>query len=292
MAVKILTFTRRQGHALRHGFRLRRARSKATLYTSHASPVVRAIANSIAETADHLVSPEEARFVERIEARRGLLLEDETVLEHLDFGAGSSSDHLPERVMSAGRVLMMPVCQITAASKNAFWGLFLLKLVRHLRPKVILEMGACVGVSTSYLAAGTTINGHGHLTTLEGSAATAKIADATLTDLNFANTSVIVGAFEDSLDGVLSELRMIDLVFIDGHHDGEATLRYFDRMQASLNEDAVVVFDDIRWSGGMENAWLTVSSDERVNASFDLGSVGIVLVNSRLDKRVRVNLPL
>ncbi|HEX7116836.1 MAG TPA: class I SAM-dependent methyltransferase [Steroidobacter sp.] len=54
------------------------------------------------------------------------------------------------------------------------------------------------------------------------------------------------GRFDDVLPGVLSEMGSVDYVFIDGHHEEEATNRYFELVRPYLSDIAVVVFDDIR----------------------------------------------
>lgn len=43
------------------------------------------------------------------------------------------------------------------------------------------------------------------------------------------------------------------------------------------NENSVLIFDDINWSQGMQEAWQHIKTHEQVKLSIDLFFVGIVL---------------
>ena len=45
---------------------------------------------------------------------------------------------------------------------------------------------------------------------------------------------------------IISEIKPIDFVFIDGHHEEGATLNYFKIIAPSLSYYAILGFDDIR----------------------------------------------
>lgn len=67
----------------------------------------------------------------------------------------------------------------------------------------------------------------------------------------------------------------MDLAFIDGHHQYQPTLDYFDEILKMSSLNAVFVFDDIRWSDGMENARSQIQLDDRLGVILDLSSVGV-----------------
>src|SRR5690606_17020814 len=46
-----------------------------------------------------------------------------------------------------------------------------------------------------------------------------------------------------------------DLLYIDGNHQKEATLSYFEKLLPTVHNDSVMIFDDIHWSRDMEEAW-------------------------------------
>lgn len=162
------------------------------------------------------------------------------------------------------------------ASKSARWAELLFRIVRSAGPERCLELGSCVGVSAAYQGAALELNGAGRLITVEGRPAVADIASRTIEDLGLVGrVQGTVGWFGDVLDGVLADLGPVDYAFIDGHHEGEATLDYFRRLQPSLARGAVVIVDDIAWSSDMHAAWAEISGDAWVADPLDLGEMGI-----------------
>lgn len=57
----------------------------------------------------------------------------------------------------------------------------------------------------------------------------------------------VVGGFDKVLAAVLTDAAPVDLLHVDGHHQEQATLHYLDVALPYLSDDAVVLFDDIRW---------------------------------------------
>ena len=45
------------------------------------------------------------------------------------------------------------------------------------------------------------------------------------------------------------------MVFIDGNHSEDATIRYFEESIKYSDQKTILIFDDIHWSSGMEKAW-------------------------------------
>ena len=168
----------------------------------------------------------------------------------------------------------MRVRQRARASKNRYWGSFLYEMCRSLESRRVLEMGTCLGISASYLAA--TLEPGAHFVTLEGDPDTARIAQETLQG----KAHIVVGPFAHTLTRAASELAPIDLVFEDGHHDETATLQYFAQLLPFLENDAVVIFDDIDWSDGMRRAWRAIQNHLAVGSVFDFGNVGVVTVHA------------
>ena len=75
----------------------------------------------------------------------------------------------------------------------------------------------------------------------------------------------------------MADLGLIDLAFIDGHHQYQPTLDYFEEIFRFSTPDTVFVFDDIRWSDGMKRAWSQIQSDDRLNLIVDLSRIGVCM---------------
>ena len=225
------------------------------------------------------MSRDERRWAGQIEERRARLLGSTRVVRYRDFGAG-----LPDRIPSgeetlAGRAGSQSLGRLTkVASKDRHWAGFLMRLVRETRPVRCVEMGAAVGISAAYQAAALTINGDGgRLTTLEGGEPLAAVTRETLDGLGLSGVAdVVQGRFADTLTGVLAD-GAPDYVFVDGHHDGRATVDYFGQIAAVMGR-GVVVLDDIDWSASMRRAWQEVRDHEDVTLSVDLRRMGVCVL--------------
>jgi predicted O-methyltransferase YrrM len=112
--------------------------------------------------------------------------------------------------------------------------------------------------------------------TCEGSPAVADAAMRNLSSLDLYNVHLRIGNFDDTLGGILSSLEKLDMVFIDGNHRMEPTLRYFHQMLPKFHEHSIVVFDDIHWSEEMEAAWQGIIEHPSVTCSIDLFFLGFV----------------
>jgi predicted O-methyltransferase YrrM len=208
----------------------------------------------------------------RIEERRHALLRSDDVVEvrlgeYIDHPEG---EHVDRRAVAE-------VCRND--SKPPHWGRLLFSIVRELRPRSALELGAGVGLSAAYQAAALELVGDGRLLTLEAAEQRVALSRETLRELGLGvRAEVRHGRFAEALEPALAELAPIDYAFIDGHHEEEATLRYWGAISPNLARPAVVLFDDIRWSPGMIRAWGTLCHDPQIDLAADLGTAGACLV--------------
>jgi predicted O-methyltransferase YrrM len=247
----------------------------------------RAAAASIRVAFKPAWTPAERVWVDSIEGIRASMNASTEPLTRTDFGVPSPRSGRTEQEMQAGVETVDTVGHFAElSSKPAFWCHFLFRLIRSARPSSCVELGTAVGISTAYQAAALKLNGRGTLVTLEGAASLAKIADSNLRALGLA-TEIVVGRFDDTLLHVLQKRQPVDYVFVDGHHDERATLRYFERALPFLADSALIVFDDIAWSDGMTRAWRVIAHDPRVTASVDLGSIGLCVIDRAAASRGR-----
>src|SRR5262249_1845494 len=166
----------------------------------------------------------------------------------------------------------------TNSSTRRPWGDFLYHLMRVLQPHRALELGTCVGLSGSYIAAGLKANEKGHLWTLEGMPDSVRIANETFSVLGLADrVTTITGRFLDTLDGALKN-GPFNFAFIDGHHEGDATIDYFTRIRPHLTGNSIVIFDDIDWSRGMQDAWKTIHENKDVRDRGSIMGWGVIVI--------------
>ncbi|OAV75618.1 putative O-methyltransferase [Bacteroidales bacterium Barb7] len=244
------------------------------------NPVIK-INKAVYETIYNRVSPEEKTWISKIEKIRTNLNADKTPVSIVDFGAGKPDSKRSEEVMAEGithSATIAETCKI--ASKPPVWALLLFKLIREFKPQTAIELGTCLGISASYQAVAQRINQQGRLITLEGSGEIAELAKKNFESLRLNNVSVITGRFNDTLPSVLETNHPIDYVFIDGHHDEQATVAYFEYLLPYLSPQSLLVFDDISWSKGMRKAWNKIIRDKNVKLAVDLKMVGICLIET------------
>jgi predicted O-methyltransferase YrrM len=256
-----------------------RRKNLARLERRH-DPASRAVAQSIRGTlAGALTSPENEEIA-KIETLRLELDSSKEPITRTDFGAGRGDSNRSQEEMKRGNEVTDALGDISRlASKNPLEARLLFLLLRRFEPLSCLELGTSVGISACYQGAALRLNGKGRLITLEGAPPLADVARRNFDRLGLTNVEVLVGRFDETLSPTLDRARPLDYVFIDGHHDEQATLRYFEVVLPALAERAVVVFDDIAWSDGMKRAWQAIGNDRRVALAVDLGAVGVCVVD-------------
>jgi len=201
---------------------------------------------------------------ERVEWLRQQLLQDNSVLSIQDHGAGSSGKTEDQRIVAS-------IARHAAKPKK--YGQLLFRMVRQYQPATILELGTSLGITTSYLSIASPASA---IITIEGSATVAGRARLNFEKLGLKNIEVIEGNFDDMLPEMLHHLPAVDLVFIDGNHRQEPTEHYFSQLLSKINNDSIIIFDDIHWSRGMEQAWKNIIRNPVVRCSIDLFFMGIV----------------
>ncbi len=203
-----------------------------------------------------------------IEKRRSELISDRRMITVTDLGAGSRRGHTQERqIGEIARTSLKPRRQAE----------MLVRLVRYFKPGAVLELGTSLGTTSLYLSRAA---GKGHLHTIEGCPAIAAIAQQNFSTHHVENITSHVGPFADQLPKVLSTMERLDFAFIDGHHAAGPTLDYFEQCLAKAHNDTVIIFDDIHWSEGMEEAWAAIKAYPQVTVTIDLFHFGIVFLRT------------
>ena len=208
-----------------------------------------------------------------VEQKRKELLSNETIIEVEDFGAGSSVIKTNKRVIK----------DIASSSlKPKKYAQILFRIAQYYKPKTILELGTSFGISTAYLASADHIP---DVYTCEGASSIAAIAKRNFEKLGLKNIHLTEGDFANTLSPLLAKLNKIDLAFIDGNHRKEPTLNYFQQLLNHSTGSAILIFDDIHWSAGMEAAWELIKQHQAVSLTIDLFFIGIVILSPDINHK-------
>jgi predicted O-methyltransferase YrrM len=210
----------------------------------------------------------------KLESLRKELLKDARTINRLDLGAGSQLNAPASKPVKVREIAKR---SLVSPAK----GRFLYKLVKANQPASIIELGTSLGLSSLYMAEAAS---DARIISLEGCPETAAIARSNFKKIKKENITVFTGAFGDKLGDALKLVPNPDLVFFDGNHRREPTLKYFEECLPGLHSGSVAVFDDIHWSGEMEEAWKLIIARPEVKLSIDLYYMGIIYFREELSK--------
>lgn len=185
-------------------------------------------------------------------------------LKKKDFGAGSS-------ITDTKNTTIAEIAKYNQSQPRV--GQMLFRLINWQKPQYMVELGTAFGVTTLYQASASL---NGEMLTIEGCEETAAVAEQTFENLKAKNIKILIGQFDEVLPEVLKNLPRLDYIFIDGNHRKAPTLKYFEMCLPYVHNDSIVVFDDIRWSDGMNEAWETIKAHPKVTLTLEVFDVGIV----------------
>ncbi|HON51784.1 MAG TPA: class I SAM-dependent methyltransferase [Bacteroidales bacterium] len=208
-----------------------------------------------------------------IEAERKKLLHNSDFISVVDLGAGSHSLQTKYRKIS-------DIASSSVSPRK--YAQLLYRLIRYSGASRILELGTSLGISGTYMALANT---KARCISLEGDNQIAAIARNTAANCKCTNVDIRVGHFNETLTTALQDLGEVDFVFIDGNHQKQATVEYFETILPYCNEHTILVFDDIYWSLGMMEAWEYIQACEQVSISIDICKLGLIFFRKGIIKQ-------
>ncbi|MBV1924853.1 MAG: class I SAM-dependent methyltransferase [Flavobacteriaceae bacterium] len=200
---------------------------------------------------------------------RKKLLQNNKSISITDFGAGS-------------RVFKSNERKISSIAKNA--GItykrqkLLFRISRYFQSKRILEFGTSVGLATSAMA----LSNESKVDTVEGCKNTSDVAQSIFSEYNLDNINLHTSTFEDFISTTNSEAY--DLIYVDGNHNKEKTLEYFNYLLHKVTNNSIIIFDDIYWSPQMNEAWLEICQNNKVTVSIDMFYWGLIFFRKEQQK--------
>lgn len=212
-------------------------------------------------------------FLEKQEKQQKSLKKDHSSFEMDDFGAGSKK---------LKNVRVVSEVYKNAATKGEYLKI-LSQITAFYCPKNVLELGTSMGVGTFALSYGSE-----RVVTVDACLKTQEKAK-----FHFPTTSKEVVFIHSVFDTfIANDNQVYDLIFIDGHHEGEALKKYLKMLDKNSHDETLFILDDIRWSKGMLKSWEEIISDTDYHLSMDLFKFGIVLKRQHQAKEhfiIRVN---
>lgn len=158
----------------------------------------------------------------------------------------------------------------------------LFRLAHFMKAENIIELGTSLGIGTAYLASS---NHNANVISIDHNKHLQNIAQENSNSLGLKNIRYITGDFDNALEQVLTHKEQLDLVFFDGNHKGNATLRYYNKLKTKAHRQSVFVFHDIHWSKDMNKAWQTIIQDSLISISIECYNLGIVFFNPEFNKQ-------
>tara|TARA_R110000824_G_scaffold9415_3_gene42090 strand:+ start:5729 stop:6442 length:714 start_codon:yes stop_codon:yes gene_type:complete len=168
-------------------------------------------------------------------------------------------------------------------------GTNIFNIVRSIKPKVCLELGTGIGISSAYIASALKLNRSGTLITIEGDETLADLSKDVFYSLGLDNVKVVNSKFAEAIPTILQSNETVDLVFCDGDHDEQRTFEYYKSILDGMQDDSIYILDDIRWSAGMRRAWERICHHREVNEYKDMNRLGVCLIG-RWKSRGRIGI--
>lgn len=221
----------------------------------------------------HVISTDKLNDKElrqRVRKYRKELLKNKNRIPLNDLGTGKAKDGIVAKI-------------VRRAAVDEKSGMLLSRLAADYKPDMVIEFGTSLGVGTAYLALGSGVNVE--VLSIEGSPECSKVAESTLVKHGIENVKLITGAFDDVLPNILEAIKGKQvMVYLDGNHTYEATMRYFTKLISVADHNMMVVLDDIHLHSGMSKAWKEICQMKEVTTTIDLMRMGIVVLRSGAQK--------
>ena len=207
---------------------------------------------------------------EKLGTYRRSLLKNTDLIAVTDLGVGSQVMRTNDR-------------KVSDMAKNAGTtptrAKLLYRLMKYLNIEKTLELGTSMGIGTYTMCLA---NPDGTVTSIEGCPNISNFSGRFLQNQGVKNFDLLIGDFGQILKTL--DHDYFDLIFIDGNHDMQATIDYFNTLLPKTHNDTVMIFDDINWSNGMRDAWAHIANHSKVTVSIDTFFWGIAFFRKEQEK--------
>jgi predicted O-methyltransferase YrrM len=198
------------------------------------------------------------------------IISSDDVLDIIDLGEGSKTLNSKSR-----KVKHMAKMSSSSLKKAKI----LYRTSKYFDFRVILELGTSLGMASYTFAIA---NVSSKITTIEGCSNTANYTSSLFDKFMVKNINLITGSFAETIPTLPQ--KQFDCIYFDGHHNKNATLKYFKALLPKTHNDSVFIFDDIYWSRGMTEAWEFIKAHKAVTVSVDIFHFGFVFFRKEQTK--------
>ncbi len=193
---------------------------------------------------------------------KSILLKNNNTLQITDFGNGSKYFKDNNR----------KICDIAKyAGISSVKAKLLIKIIDYFKPKSILELGTSLGISTLILCNQNKVK----VTTIEGCENTLNKAKECLSIFGLNSISFDNNQFDNILPKIAASHKF-DLIYFDGNHQKNATIKYFNECLSCVVNETIFIFDDIYLSEEMQESWQEIIKHKLVTASIDTFYFGLI----------------
>ncbi len=191
-----------------------------------------------------------------------------------DHGAGS-------RITSDTTRKISSIAKSSSITKK--YAEVLYRLSSWYAPGTILELGTGIGISTAYLSSA---NLGASVYSVEGSKEKIDFARLQLQETSLDHIEFIHSTFENCFSDLLAKMSDHCMIFIDGDHRYEPTVKTVQQiLENDKLREVIIILDDIHWSNDMERAWNELRDDERIDISVNLFFMGFLIRRPGIEKQ-------
>lgn len=151
----------------------------------------------------------------------------------------------------------------------------LIDTIQHYKYNNFLELGTCCGLTTTAVAIA---NPKLDIVTIENAHERASWAQKEFKRRELNNINLIEMDFTSAINRLNKNNKRFDMVFIDGDHTYEGTMKYFKLLKPMMNENGVLIFDDIYWSKEMTQAWKEICNTQSCGITIDMYRMGMLFI--------------
>jgi len=211
-------------------------------------------------------------IVLKIEKTRQMMISDKRRISVTDYGSGSV--RLKSNIRTVSEIV-----KYSATPRK--YGILLANLSAEFGRSCILELGTSLGISTLYMGVSSPDS---VVYTIEGCPEISKIAKDNFKEWGLKNINLYTGKFDEVLSEIGKMKIKPGLVFIDGDHRKEQTLKYFYKIAGMIDEKSIIVLDDIYSSSEMGEAWEAIRKYPDVTLTVDINRMGMVFFRKGISR--------